>query len=279
MAQRVGHAQKSHKPATSWRDVIKVHSAADLFPLMPEAELRELGEDIKKNGLTSPIVFFKEGTSYSLLDGRNRLDAMELVGISFSLRDHGTAGWKISQPLGAGFLPSCPQPVVVFQKDPHDFVLSANIHRRHLTTEQKRELIAKVLKAKPDRSNLHVAKTVGVSHPTVAKVRTRLEDKGDIEKVSTSTDTKGRKSPIRKSRPAKSESDDASLRRRNVSWTSTTSAVEIAVRLLIDLLAQGTKANVAQTAMLLHKKLDPGSCDRLFKWLDHVKTIVNDECA
>src|SRR5262249_18903614 len=120
MAQRVGHAQKSHKPATSWRDVIKVHSAADLFPLMPEAELRE---DIKKNGLTSPIVFFKEGTSYSLLDGRNRLDAMELVGISFSLRDHGTAGWKISQPLGAGFLPSCPQPEVVFQKDPHDFVL------------------------------------------------------------------------------------------------------------------------------------------------------------
>ncbi len=72
MAQRVGHVQKPIKPATSWRDVIKVHPAADLFPLMPEAELRELGEDIKKNGLTSPIVFFKEGTSYSLLDGRNR---------------------------------------------------------------------------------------------------------------------------------------------------------------------------------------------------------------
>jgi hypothetical protein len=33
------------------RDHLPVHPAADLFPLMSEPELRELGEDIKKNGL------------------------------------------------------------------------------------------------------------------------------------------------------------------------------------------------------------------------------------
>ena len=32
----------------SWRDVLPVHAAADLFPLMSEDELRELGDDIKK---------------------------------------------------------------------------------------------------------------------------------------------------------------------------------------------------------------------------------------
>jgi hypothetical protein len=35
---------------TSWRDVIRIHPATELFPLMTETELRELGEDIRKNG-------------------------------------------------------------------------------------------------------------------------------------------------------------------------------------------------------------------------------------
>ena len=35
----------------SWRD-IPIHPAADLFPLMAPDELKALGEDIKKNGLT-----------------------------------------------------------------------------------------------------------------------------------------------------------------------------------------------------------------------------------
>jgi hypothetical protein len=36
----------------NWRYDLSVHPAADLFPLMSEAELRELGEDIKKKWLT-----------------------------------------------------------------------------------------------------------------------------------------------------------------------------------------------------------------------------------
>jgi hypothetical protein len=39
--------------------------------------------------------------------------------------------------------------------DPYEYVLSANLHRRHLTADQKRELIAKVLKAKPEASVRH----------------------------------------------------------------------------------------------------------------------------
>lgn len=38
----------------SWRD--HIHPAADLFPMMSEPELRQLGEDIKKNGLRTPIL-------------------------------------------------------------------------------------------------------------------------------------------------------------------------------------------------------------------------------
>jgi hypothetical protein len=42
----------------SWRDHIKVHPAADLFPMMSEPELRELGEDIKKNKQRVQIIFW-----------------------------------------------------------------------------------------------------------------------------------------------------------------------------------------------------------------------------
>jgi hypothetical protein len=41
----------------SWREVVKVHPGANLFPLMSPEELRELGEDIKKNGLATPIAY------------------------------------------------------------------------------------------------------------------------------------------------------------------------------------------------------------------------------
>ena len=34
--------------------------------------------------------------------------------------------------------------------DPYAYVMSANLHRRHLTPEQRRELVAKLLKASPE---------------------------------------------------------------------------------------------------------------------------------
>ncbi len=71
--------------AKSWRDVLKVHPAADLFPMMTPDELKALGEDIKKNGLQVPITLSRDrhaNRDDQLLDGRNRLDAMEAVGIS-----------------------------------------------------------------------------------------------------------------------------------------------------------------------------------------------------
>jgi hypothetical protein len=33
-----------------WRDVLPIHPAAELFPLMAPDELRALGADIKKSG-------------------------------------------------------------------------------------------------------------------------------------------------------------------------------------------------------------------------------------
>ena len=61
----------------SWRDVLPIHPAAELLPLMSADELHELAEDIKLHHQRIPVSI-QEG---KLLDGRNRLDAMERAGM------------------------------------------------------------------------------------------------------------------------------------------------------------------------------------------------------
>src|SRR5262249_49809216 len=65
-----------------------------------------------------------------------------------------------------------------------------------LTAEQKRELIAKLLKAKPEASNATVAKQTKADDKTVAKVRRKLESTSEIPKLekTVGADGKERKS-------------------------------------------------------------------------------------
>ena len=169
-----------------WRGVLPVHPAAELFPQMSESELRELGDDIKRHCLHNPIVIFTDRDGAErLLDGRNRLDAMELVGLPI-VKDG---------KLEPGLVPTC---ILHHNEDPFAWVLSANIHRRHLTSEQKRDVVAKLLKAKPAQSNLAIAKQVKVDDKTVAKVRAELEARSEIPNVKTRTDSKGREQPAKK---------------------------------------------------------------------------------
>ena len=149
----------------SWRDHIKVHPAADLFPMMSESELRELGEDIKENGQRVQVVLWKDpspGGEYWLIDGRNRLDAMELAGLCvFDKIGRQRFFWRL------------------MDGDPYEVVLSLNLLRRNLTDEQRRELIGKIIKAKPEASNVTIAKETGTSEPTVRRVRKGLSSSGD----------------------------------------------------------------------------------------------------
>jgi hypothetical protein len=149
---------------------LQFHPLADIFPLMEGAEFDALVADIKANGLREQIVLY-EGM---ILDGRNRYRACIAAGISPTTFN---GDWII---------------------DPAAFVISRNIRRRHLTAEQKGELIAKLLKATPEKSDRQIAKTVKASPTYVGKVRAEKEAAGDVSTVDTRTDTKGRKQPARK---------------------------------------------------------------------------------
>jgi hypothetical protein len=110
---------------SKWREQYKVHPAADVFPMMTDAELDELGKDIKANGLKQPIIFQDtNGKEQVLLDGRNRLEAMERAGIG---------GGYVDKHYRAG--------------DPVALIISLNIRRRHLTKHQQADLIVAAVKA------------------------------------------------------------------------------------------------------------------------------------
>jgi AraC-like DNA-binding protein len=112
-----------------WRDKYKVHPAADVFPMMSDEELTALGEDIKKNGQMIPVLLWNGDRSGPvLIDGRNRLEAMERIGIADDAR--------VVETLHC--------------KDPVTHIITLNIRRRHLTKQQQTELIiAAVMAAKP----------------------------------------------------------------------------------------------------------------------------------
>ena len=94
------------------------HPAANLFPMMGDAELWELAEDIGRQGLEDDIILH-EGL---ILDGRNRWVACERAGV-----EQRTAVW---QSNGAS---------------PTAYVISKNLHRRHLTPAQRAAIAAEAL--------------------------------------------------------------------------------------------------------------------------------------
>jgi hypothetical protein len=189
----------------SWRSSIPVHDAANLFPLIEDQdELIKIGADIKDHGLISPIGIVVEIGNAILVDGRNRLDAMELVGLKISLIKTTTGAWRlvakenltgieidINKRIGAT--------VNVVTTDPWDYGVSVNMHRRHLTGEQKREVVAKLLEVNPEKSNRSIAKVAKVDGKTVGAVRRELEATAEIPQLDKRTGKDG------KARPAKAK--------------------------------------------------------------------------
>jgi hypothetical protein len=192
-------APASVPTVTGWRSTLPIHPAAELFPRMPSDELKALSEDIKAHGQQQPIAIIEkarrrpDGTLHvkdpplqEVLDGISRLDAMEAAGLKIIGKD-GLLAEQIQRTV-----------VDTDEIDPVAFVISVNVHRRHLTAEQKRELIAKLIKATPEKSDRQIAETVKASPTTVGTVRAEMEAKGDVSKLDTRRDSKGRKQPARK---------------------------------------------------------------------------------
>jgi ParB-like chromosome segregation protein Spo0J len=132
----------------SWRDHIRIHPSAEVFPLMDKQELKKLADDINKNGLKVPIVTrhvaSRDGGTTYVVDGRNRLDAMESLGWQIV---NGKGEWQGVLANVPGTAPKVVHRIGRTHEQVAADVIGFNIRRRHLTKEQQVELIDKALRA------------------------------------------------------------------------------------------------------------------------------------
>jgi protein gp37 len=96
-----------------------IHPAADLFPLITGQEFQDLCNSIGNQGLEMPVVLTHDGF---LLDGRNRLRALLATGAT-----------ERFQTLGEFYASDYP-----------GYVMRLNLHRRHLSSEERKVLYLKL---------------------------------------------------------------------------------------------------------------------------------------
>jgi len=121
---------------------VKAHPYADLFPLMADDELRRLADDIAANGQREPIYTI----AGAVLDGRNRLKACRLAGAEPRFEEY--AG---GDPLG--------------------FVISKNLHRRHLSESQRAVVAAELANLKSGNPNLSNSADLPNCEPPVSQAK------------------------------------------------------------------------------------------------------------
>lgn len=136
------------------------HPLANIFPLIEGHAYNELRADVLANGVREPIWLYQG----QILDGRNRYRAASSQGVEFEVREYEG-------------------------DDPVSFVVSLNLHRRHLTESQRAAVAAKL-------ANIEPGQFVGNQHVPSANLRTPAVSQADAAKllnVSTRSVTSAKK--------------------------------------------------------------------------------------
>ncbi len=144
-----------------------------LLPPLTPTELGELRADIEAHGVQVPIIVDENGR---VIDGHHRQ--------------------RIAAQLGV----PCPSTTVTGYTgaELRDMAVRLNLHRRHLTLEQKRAALAASIKADPDLSDRQHGARIGADHKTAGVIRARLEERGEVPHVVQRTDSTGRQQPATK---------------------------------------------------------------------------------
>lgn len=136
---------------------MEFHPLANIFPLLDGQAFSDLIADVIKHGIREPVWLF-DG---QLLDGRNRWRASQAAGVDCPTRD--------------------------YEGDrPAEFVVSLNLHRRHLSESQRAMVAAKLstmgqgartdLASIEATSQVDAAELLNVSRSAVQRAKTVVDD-------------------------------------------------------------------------------------------------------
>ncbi len=142
------------KPMQSYE--YEAHQLANQFDMIEDGEdggaaFESLKTSIANDGILVPIKLF-EG---KILDGRNRYKAAKAVEHGFTLADFDIFRGTYEEAKA--------------------YVDAANIHRRHLSSDQRDALIKKRITEHPRKSNRQIALMCGVSHTHVNNLRRDMQ--------------------------------------------------------------------------------------------------------
>ena len=123
---------------------MEAHRLASYFPIMEDEKFEKFKEDIKENGQLEPIITFDN----QILDGLNRYRACTELGITPQFKAYGG-------------------------KDPLHYVVSVNVHRRHMSVSQLAMVATEMLPEFEEEAKKRVEATQFGSGPRA----TPIEDK------------------------------------------------------------------------------------------------------
>jgi N6-adenosine-specific RNA methylase IME4 len=116
---------------------LEYHPLANIFPMLSSDELGTLSGDIRDKGQQEPIVLY-EG---KILDGRNRYQACLSIGVDPSFTEYNG-------------------------DDPAGYVVSLNLHRRHLTESQRAMVASKLANISQHDFRGNQSVTANLQEPT-----------------------------------------------------------------------------------------------------------------
>jgi hypothetical protein len=151
-------------------ETLTFHPYAETYSLLEGDEYESFKADIAARGVREALKYRVVNGKKEGLDGRNRLRACADLGIA------------------------CPEEEVsVFDADVEDYIDSLNLHRRHLTREQRQDRVLR-LRAR-GQSLRNIADAVGVSPATVLKDITDAEASAGVQNQTPGESQPSTKSP------------------------------------------------------------------------------------
>jgi hypothetical protein len=136
---------------------LQPHPLCEAFPKLSPTELRDLANDIRDKGLQVPIVLYNG----QILDGWHRYQACMTENVEPEFQDyHGD--------------------------DPVSYVMSMNMHRRHMLKQDQRRVAKLIIGMHPERSDRSVAKDTGLSHTTIPAIRAELQEEQEAARSADS---------------------------------------------------------------------------------------------
>jgi hypothetical protein len=142
----------SNTPSKPEIKLLPFHPLADMFPLLEGKDFDDLVKDIEQNTQLDDI----DITDGEIIEGRNRALACQKLGIEPKYHER-----KFKSEAGIAA-----------------FIYSKNIARRHLTAEQKRDLIIKC--ADWSKSDRAIAADMKTNKNTIGRLRKEAEKKSTV---------------------------------------------------------------------------------------------------